>query len=103
VDDCGVGIAARDLSRIGEPFFQAHGGTARAFEGTGLGLSVVRGLVALHGGTMTIDSEQGKGTCVTIRMNRDMRRVLARVSSCSGDRQGDKINSVNVTGVKKIA
>jgi cell cycle sensor histidine kinase DivJ len=103
VDDCGVGIAARDLARIGEPFFQAHSGTARAFEGTGLGLSVVRGLVALHGGTMTIDSEQGKGTCVTIRMNRDMRRVLANVGSCSSDRQGDKINAMNVSGVKKIA
>ncbi|MBS7803506.1 PAS domain-containing sensor histidine kinase [Rhizobiales bacterium TNE-4] len=103
VEDCGVGIASRDLARIGEPFFQAHGGTARAFEGTGLGLSVVRGLVALHGGTMTIDSEQGKGTCVTIRMNRDIRRVLTRVGTCTGEAQGDIINAAHSAGVKKIA
>ena len=103
VEDCGVGIASRDLARIGEPFFQAHGGMARAFEGTGLGLSVVRGLVALHGGTMTIDSEQGKGTCVTIRMNRDIRRVLTRVGTCTGEAQGDIINAAHSAGVKKIA
>lgn len=102
VEDCGVGIAARDLARIGEPFYQAHTGTTRAFEGTGLGLSVVRGLVTLHGGTLSIDSEEGRGTCVTVRINRDSRRVLVGAGSCRMETQLDKLQAKSI-GVKKIA
>lgn len=103
VEDSGVGIAARDLARLGEPFFQAHGGTARAFEGTGLGLSVVRGLVELHGGALAIDSEPGKGTRVTVRINRDIRRVLSGTSSCRIEPNAAKMNDDTGYGVKKIA
>ena len=103
VDDKGVGIAARDLARIGEPFYQAHSGTARAFEGTGLGLSVVRGLVTLHGGTLSIESEEGRGTCVTVRINRDSRRVLVGAASCRIETPLDKLQAETGFGVKKIA
>lgn len=103
VQDSGVGIASADLARLGEPFFQAHGGTARAFEGTGLGLSVVRGLVELHGGTLVIDSEPGKGTRVSVRINRDIRRVLGIASSCRNGVNAGKINHDVAFGVKKIA
>lgn len=109
VEDKGVGIAKQDLARVGEPFFQAHTGTARAFEGTGLGLSVVRGLVEMHGGTLNIASEEGKGTCVTVRMNRDIRRVLTGLKTCRDERRSDKIANAErlgveqVLGVKKIA
>jgi cell cycle sensor histidine kinase DivJ len=103
VEDRGVGIAKQDLARIGEPFFQAHAGTARAYEGTGLGLSVVRGLVELHGGTLSIASEEGKGTCVTIRINRDIRRVLSGLKTCRDERRSDMISANAAMGVKKIA
>lgn len=103
VEDSGVGIAARDLVRVGEPFFQAHGGTARHFEGTGLGLSVVRGLVELHGGTMTIESEPGEGTCVTVRINRDIRRVLGSAAPCRTEANAAKMKTTAAYGVKKIA
>jgi cell cycle sensor histidine kinase DivJ len=71
VSDTGIGIGETDLSRVGDAFFQARSAYDRPFEGTGLGLSVVRGLVGLHGGTIVLESEPGEGTCVTIRMPRD--------------------------------
>lgn len=66
VRDRGIGIAADDLPRLGNPFVQAESGYDRRHEGTGLGLSVVKGLAALHGGSMTISSELGVGTEVTV-------------------------------------
>jgi cell cycle sensor histidine kinase DivJ len=68
VDDTGIGIAASDLARLGDPFFQAKSSYDRPYEGTGLGLSVVRGLVGLHGGSLQIESTPGAGTCVTVTM-----------------------------------
>lgn len=68
VSDNGIGIAANDLPRLGDPFFQAKGSYDRSYDGTGLGLSVVRGLVGLHGGTLTIESAPGIGTRVGVRL-----------------------------------
>ncbi|SEF62907.1 sensor histidine kinase [Bosea lathyri] len=68
VSDTGIGISALDLPRLGDPFFQAKGSYDRAYEGTGLGLSVVRGLVGLHGGRLTIESAPGIGTRVVVRL-----------------------------------
>ncbi|WP_181708477.1 PAS domain-containing sensor histidine kinase [Chthonobacter rhizosphaerae] len=68
VKDNGIGIAPEDLPRLGNPFVQADSGYDRRREGTGLGLSVVKGLAALHGGTMTIDSALGVGTTVTVTL-----------------------------------
>src|SRR4249919_1926217 len=59
VADTGVGIAAEDLKRIGDPFFQAGKTYQRRHEGTGLGLSIVKSLVALHGGDMNVQSRIG--------------------------------------------
>jgi two-component system, cell cycle sensor histidine kinase DivJ len=71
VTDSGIGILAEDLPRLGQPFFQAKGTYDRAYEGTGLGLSVVRGLVGLHGGTLEIESAPGSGTRVCLRIPAD--------------------------------
>ena len=73
VSDSGIGIGEADLARLGDPFFQAGASLDRPYEGTGLGLSVVRGLVGLHGGTIAIESELGKGTVVTVRLPLDCR------------------------------
>jgi cell cycle sensor histidine kinase DivJ len=72
VRDTGIGISEEDLPRLGEPFMQAERKSYdRNFEGTGLGLSVVKGLSALHGGEMTMASRLGVGTTVTITMPED--------------------------------
>jgi two-component system, cell cycle sensor histidine kinase DivJ len=68
VADTGVGIAAEDLERIGDPFFQAGKTYQRRHEGTGLGLSIVKSLIALHGGEMTVQSRVGEGTIVTVML-----------------------------------
>ncbi|WP_367715396.1 PAS domain-containing sensor histidine kinase [Nitratireductor sp. GISD-1A_MAKvit] len=68
VSDTGVGIAADDLERIGEPFAQVRNDETRHVEGTGLGLALVKGLVSLHGGGMSIDSAPGEGTRVSVSL-----------------------------------
>lgn len=66
VRDNGIGMSKNDLDRIGQPFFQADSALDRRYEGTGLGVSVVKGLTKLHKGYVTFESELGKGTCVTV-------------------------------------
>jgi cell cycle sensor histidine kinase DivJ len=68
VSDTGVGIAADDLKRIGDPFFQAGKTYQRRHEGTGLGLSIVKSLVGLHGGEMSVQSRVDEGTTVLIAL-----------------------------------
>jgi two-component system, cell cycle sensor histidine kinase DivJ len=68
VVDTGVGIAADDLKRVGDPFFQAGKTYRRQHEGTGLGLSIVKGLVGLHAGEMTVQSKIDKGTTVIVAL-----------------------------------
>ncbi|MCE7026579.1 sensor histidine kinase [Jiella avicenniae] len=68
VSDTGIGIAEADIARLGIPFVQVSSGLSRRYEGTGLGLSLVKGLAELHGGGMTVESQPGVGTMVTIRL-----------------------------------
>ena len=68
VADTGIGIPAEFLPRLGDPFFQVRANYDRGFEGAGLGLSLVRGLVALHGGALRLESVAGVGTRVTARL-----------------------------------
>jgi cell cycle sensor histidine kinase DivJ len=75
VEDTGVGIGAEDLPRIGDPFFQARSSYDRRHDGTGLGVSIVKGLLALHGGDMQIASRLGEGTRVTVRLPIDCERA----------------------------
>jgi two-component system, cell cycle sensor histidine kinase DivJ len=71
VEDTGVGIGAEDLPRVGDPFFQARSSYDRRHDGTGLGVSIVKGLLALHGGSMQIESRIGEGTRVTVHLPLD--------------------------------
>ncbi|AOS43993.1 Autoinducer 2 sensor kinase/phosphatase LuxQ [Lacunisphaera limnophila] len=60
--DTGIGIARADFDRIFQPFEQIDSRLARRYEGTGLGLALVRRMVAMHGGTLSLDSEPGQGS-----------------------------------------
>ncbi len=68
VRDTGIGIAEKDIARVLRPFEQVETSYTRANGGTGLGLPLAVKLAELHGGTLTIDSEQDAGTTVTIRL-----------------------------------
>jgi cell cycle sensor histidine kinase DivJ len=80
VEDTGIGIAADDLARIGDPFYQARGNYARRHDGTGLGLSIVKGLVGLHGGELEISSRPGHGTRIVVRLPREGQRTTAAMA-----------------------
>jgi len=62
IQDTGVGLSAEHLRRVFEPYFTTH----EQCEGTGLGLSVVHGIVNDHRGAITVKSEIGKGSCFTV-------------------------------------
>ncbi|RJX28814.1 MAG: response regulator [Desulfurivibrio sp.] len=68
VKDTGVGISARDLPHIYERFRQADSSTSRKYEGTGLGLYLVKEFVDLHHGEVEVSSRQGEGTEFVIRL-----------------------------------
>ncbi len=68
VSDTGIGIPADALERVFIPFERAHRDATRKIEGTGLGLSITRGLVKLHGGTISLASQVGEGTVVTVTL-----------------------------------
>src|SRR5688572_28348066 len=66
VTDTGIGIAAEDLEHLFKPFSQIDSGLARKFEGTGLGLAMVKLLADLHGGSVAVESETGAGSRFTV-------------------------------------
>jgi two-component system, cell cycle sensor histidine kinase DivJ len=80
VADTGIGVAESDLPKLGDPFFQARSAYDRRHEGTGLGLSVVRGLVGLHRGSLAIESGPDEGTSVTVSLPIDCRTGSSRTT-----------------------
>lgn len=68
ISDTGIGIAPEKMALIGRPFTQVQNDLNRNYEGSGLGLSLVKGLTALHGGTFRIDSRAGEGTVVMVTL-----------------------------------
>ncbi|MDY0870293.1 PAS domain-containing sensor histidine kinase [Dongia rigui] len=66
VADTGIGISARDVERIFEPFVQVNRSAFHQQEGTGLGLAICRSLVELHQGRIEITSQPGQGTHVRV-------------------------------------
>ncbi|OBH57782.1 SpoIIE family protein phosphatase [Mycobacterium sp. E2479] len=85
VRDTGVGIGAEDLKQLFERFYRADNVRGRSVEGTGIGLSLVRGLVELHCGTVEIDSELDRGTTVTIRVPRSVSGAVVAASPAMPD------------------
>lgn len=66
ISDSGIGIPAHMLDKIGQPFVQVVNQYTKNHKGSGLGLAISRSLVELHGGSIVIDSAEGKGTTVTL-------------------------------------
>jgi signal transduction histidine kinase/DNA-binding response OmpR family regulator len=66
VTDSGIGISPEALEQLFKPFTQIDSGLARKFEGTGLGLVLVKLLAELHGGAVAVESAVGEGSCFTV-------------------------------------
>jgi signal transduction histidine kinase len=83
VSDTGIGIAEEDMWKALEPFMQVDNELSRKYEGTGLGLSLCKASVEVHGGTLEIRSEPGKGTTVIVRFPPERLRTPGHTSSDS--------------------
>ena len=70
VSDTGIGIAPEHIERALAPFQQVDSDLNRRYDGTGLGLTITKSLVELHGGQLTIQSEIGVGTAVMVVLPR---------------------------------
>jgi DNA-binding response OmpR family regulator len=68
VQDTGIGIGAESLNKIFDRFYQVDSSQTRAFEGLGIGLALTKELIELQRGTISVRSEEGKGTCFTVTL-----------------------------------
>jgi signal transduction histidine kinase len=68
VADTGIGIARQHLARLGERFYRVDSARSRTDGGSGLGLAICREIAKAHGGSLSIDSEPGKGTTVRVTL-----------------------------------
>jgi signal transduction histidine kinase/FixJ family two-component response regulator len=75
VTDTGIGIRKDDLEHLFERFHRVQNAGGRSFEGTGIGLALVRELVTLHGGAIKVESEFGGGTVFTVTVPRTERPI----------------------------
>jgi PAS domain S-box-containing protein len=68
ITDTGIGIAAADLPQLFQPFVQIDRNLNRQYEGTGLGLALVKQIVELHDGGVSVQSELGQGSCFAFKL-----------------------------------
>lgn len=87
--DTGIGISTEDQAKLFRPFFQVSTGLKRNYEGTGLGLSLTKRLVELHGGSLRVQSTKGEGTRFEIVLSIDERasKIFPATPSGTHDRR----------------
>jgi signal transduction histidine kinase len=68
VADTGMGISEKNLPHVFDRFWQADGSSKRKYQGVGIGLALVKELVELHGGQVSVESQEGKGTIFSVSL-----------------------------------
>ncbi|MDF3299089.1 SpoIIE family protein phosphatase [Streptomyces tropicalis] len=89
VRDTGVGVPAAEMPRLFERFHRIENARSRSNEGSGIGLALVKELIGLHGGTISVESTEGRGTCFTVRLPFGVAHLPAgAVAPTAGSRTG---------------
>ena len=71
IEDQGIGIPEADQQRVFQKFFRAKNAVSKQYAGTGLGLSIVGRVIELHNGSISLESEEGKGTRFVVRLPKE--------------------------------
>ena len=87
VRDTGIGIAPEDIGKLFQAFVQVDSSLTRNYSGTGLGLALVRRIAELHGGSVTLESEVGKGSSFTVilPLNGDLNNIRSEEKTAAID------------------
>lgn len=85
VTDTGCGMSEQMLAQVFQPFEQEDGSTARKYGGSGLGLSIVKYLVELMGGSISVNSAKGKGSTFTVQLTLPYAEELAEKDSTTAE------------------
>ncbi|MFQ5582582.1 MAG: response regulator, partial [Mariprofundaceae bacterium] len=88
VTDTGIGISEEDQKKLFQPFHQIDSKLSRKYEGTGLGLVMIRHLCELHGGTVDVESAEGKGSTFTVSLP-----YRTRIKAVAGKKQPEGTSS----------
>ena len=94
VIDTGIGISAENIRKLFQPFIQIDSALNRQYTGTGLGLSLVKRIVELHGGSVDLTSELGVGSCFTINLPFNIENSSSEGSS---DRNLAELSVINLS------
>ncbi len=107
VKDTGIGIRSDQIPHLFERFRQADGSANRSYEGSGLGLSLVKELVELHGGRISVESAYGLGTTFTIRIpvgstHLPPEQVLSQPTSLESQRAAVELADIEVVSPSEL-
>ncbi|MES2592850.1 MAG: ATP-binding protein [Bacteroidota bacterium] len=102
VTDTGIGISESKLENIFDDFQQATSGTSRLYGGTGLGLAIVKQLVEPQGGSITVKSQEGKGSTFSFILNFNKTTAKAETEAEVGVELEAKIENVKILVVEDI-
>lgn len=96
VSDTGIGIEEKNLAKIFKEFEQAEVSTTRKYGGSGLGLTIVKQLIELHGGSIQVDSELNKGTTISV----DISYVIGDVNERDSNVKKTDLNNTKLDDLK---
>jgi signal transduction histidine kinase len=102
VKDTGMGISEQNLLHIFDRFWQADASSQRKYQGTGIGLSLVKELTEAQGGTVTAESQLGKGTIMTVKIPLEKTQEISSPKTMTTQEEFSKVESESDEWLTKL-